>query len=125
MLAGLHSQYGIPRGLVQYACAQLWRVLAETFDDFGRICGPLPLACDGNGGIDPTQPVEDCRVLCECDDQDGRRDGFAFDPIRCAFAIPTLVQLAKRIDDVVTETESLGQALRDFTMCCETGFDFW
>ena len=47
-------------------------------------------------------------VLCQGHDEDGGRDGFAFQAVRRAFAIPAFVELAQAINNVVIEAQPLG-----------------
>ena len=59
------------------------------------------------------------RVLHQRHDAHGRRDRFAFEPVRLAAPVPALVELAQRIDDGAAESEPFREPLRDLAMAGE------
>ena len=56
------------------------------------------------------------RILHQRHDAHGRRDRFAFEPLRLAAAVPALVELPQPVHDGPAEAQPLGEPLRDLAV---------
>src|ERR1041384_411182 len=63
------------------------------------------------GCLHSAQIVEQEHILCQCDHEHSGCDRFALEALWRTFAVPTLIQLTKSINDMFVKTKPLSEAL--------------
>src|SRR6266566_1220967 len=122
--AGAHTRLEredhLPGWFLLKPCQQLRCLLAETLDHSGVIARSLTLPRHRHCCLGTFQAMEGDGVLRQYHYAHGKCDVLSLDPARNSSTIPALEDLSEGKLDGFAETESLGEALSDFTKSRES-----